>query len=114
MRAGTAQQHRREPDDDVPSARQLANDDRYQRQWRALSLVKVRPLGAAPSPASGEGRGGGRSEGKKGADRGIDGVIIFVDEAGGKARHVLVPVKSGNVKSGDDHRRQIHRMKAEG
>jgi hypothetical protein len=40
--------------------------------------------------------------------------IIFVDEAGGKARRVLVPVKSGNVKSGDDYRHQVHEMKAEG
>ena len=42
-----------------------------------------------------------RPQGKKGSDRGIDGVITFIDDASGKAKRVLVQVKSGKVKSGD-------------
>lgn len=43
----------------------------------------------------------GSREGKKGSDKGIDGVIILVDEQSGKAKRALVQVKSGHVKSGD-------------
>lgn len=77
--------------EDLPSARQLAQDDRYQFQWWALSLVKARPLG---------GPGSGR-EGKKGKDQGIDGVITFIDDTTGKAKRAIVQVKSGRVKAGD-------------
>ncbi len=76
--------------EDVGSARQLAQDDRYQFQWWALSLVKAKPLG-----------GDGGKTGKKGSDKGIDGVINFVDDGSGKPKRVLVQVKSGHVKSGD-------------
>ena len=72
-------------------ARQLARDDRYQFQWWALSLIRARPYG---------GEAGGK-QGKKGSDRGIDGLITFIDEAGGRAKRVIVQVKSGKVKSGD-------------
>lgn len=75
--------------EDLSSARQLAKDDRYQFQWWALSLVQAKPLG-----------GEGGREGKKGSDKGIDGVLNFMDEKG-KVQRVLVQVKSGNVKSGD-------------
>ncbi|KAA3615634.1 MAG: site-specific DNA-methyltransferase [Calditrichaeota bacterium] len=71
----------------VSAARQLAKDDRYQFQWWALSLVKARPVG-----------GSGKT-GKKGADKGIDGIIYFIDEKGGKAKPVLIQVKSGKVGS---------------
>lgn len=74
----------------IGGARQLAKDDRYQFQWWALSLVQAKPLG---------GEGGGR-EGKKGSDKGIDGVINFINEKG-KTERVLIQVKSGHVKSGD-------------
>lgn len=77
--------------EDIGAARQLAQDDRYQFQWWALSLVRARPLG---------GEAGSR-QGKKGSDRGIDGVINFVDDTTGKPKRVLVQVKSGHVKSGD-------------
>ena len=77
--------------EDLGSARQLAQDDRYQFQWWALSLIQARPLG---------GQAGSR-EGKKGSDKGIDGVIPFIDDAGGKPKRALVQVKSGKVKSGD-------------
>ncbi len=76
---------------DIAGARQLARDDRYQFQWWALSLVGARPLGGAPDS--------GRA-GKKGSDRGVDGVITFLD-AKDKVRRILVQVKSGRVKSGD-------------
>jgi site-specific DNA-methyltransferase (adenine-specific) len=77
--------------EDTGSAAQLAADDRYQFQWWALSLIKARPLGGQS----------GSKTGKKGSDKGIDGLVTFIDEAGGKAKQVLVQVKSGHVKSGD-------------
>ena len=76
---------------DYSSAQQLAHDDRYQFQWWALSLVKAKPLGGQE----------GSKIGKKGSDKGIDGVIAFVDDATDKLKRVLVQVKSGHVKSGD-------------
>lgn len=86
--------------EDLSSARQLAQENRYQFQWWALSLVKARPVGSpSPQPLS-RGRGA-RGEGKKGSDKGIDGVIAFIDDASGQARRILVQVKSGHVKSGD-------------
>jgi len=66
---------------DLSSAKALANQDRYQFQWWALSLIKARPLG----------------EKKKGADKGIDGVIHFIDDPSGAVRRVVVQVKSGHV-----------------
>ena len=72
---------------DIGAARQLAEDDRYQFQWWTLSLVRAQPLGGSP----------GGAKGKKGADRGVDGVITFLDEANRKAKQVLVQVKSGHV-----------------
>ena len=59
----------------LPGAQQLASEDRYQFQWWALSLVSAKPLGA-PS--------GGRRSRKRGADRGIDGVINFLGDGGVK------------------------------
>lgn len=85
--------------EDMGSARQLAHDNRYQFQWWALSLVQARPIGS-PSPSQGEGRGEGRT-GKKGADKGVDGVITFIDDPREKPKRALVQVKSGHVKSGD-------------
>lgn len=76
--------------EDLHDAAQLAADDRYQFQWWALSLIKARPLG-----------GDGGKQGKKGSDKGIDGLITFIDDATSKGKQVLVQVKSGHVKSGD-------------
>jgi site-specific DNA-methyltransferase (adenine-specific) len=75
--------------EDVGGARQLAGENRYQFQWWALSLVKAKPLGGEA----------GSKQGKKGSDKGIDGVIPFI-EGGGKPRRVLVQVKSRHVNSG--------------
>ena len=70
---------------EVEGARQLAQspEGRYQFQWWALGLVDAQPVGGVQ---------------KKGADKGMDGVITFSDE-----RHalqtVVVSVKSGHVNS---------------
>jgi site-specific DNA-methyltransferase (adenine-specific) len=69
----------------------LAQDDRYQFQWWALSLVRAQPVGAT----------GGSPQGKKGSDKGIDGVIRFLDDSTGKPKRAIVQVKSGKVKAGD-------------
>lgn len=89
--------------EDLPSAQQLAQDDPYQFQWWALSLIKARPLGGQA----------GSKQGKKGSDKGIDGVITF-DEGNNKFNKLLVQVKGGKVKSGDirDLRGAIDREKA--
>ena len=67
---------------DLESARLLAaesKDGRYEFQWWALSLIEARPLGG---------------ERKKGADRGIDGVMTFSER--GSIQRILVSVKSGH------------------
>lgn len=73
----------------VQAARELANEDRYKFQYWALSLINARPLGGQP----------GSKEGKKGADRGIDGLITFMDDKTGKAKRIVIQVKSGKVNS---------------
>jgi len=84
---------------DLAGARALAKQDRYQFQWWALSLVNAKPVG---------------DDRRKGADRGIDGVIGFV-EAGGRAKRVVVQVKSGHVNAGHirDLKGTMEREKAE-
>jgi len=77
--------------EDIGAARQLAHDDRYQFQWWALSLIRAKPLGGQE----------GSKAGKKGSDKGVDGVITFIDDNTGKPKRALVQVKSGHVKSGD-------------
>ncbi|TET40197.1 MAG: hypothetical protein E3J65_01720 [Dehalococcoidia bacterium] len=72
--------------EDVAGAKALARQDRYQFQWWALSRIKAKPF---------------PEERRKGADKGIDGVIDFVDrdEATGKEamKRAVVSVKSGRV-----------------
>lgn len=77
--------------EDLQAAQQLAHDDRYQFQWWALSLIQAQPLGGED----------GSKQGKKGADKGIDGVITFLDDPKSKPKKLIVQVKSGKVKSGD-------------
>ncbi|MCY4466735.1 MAG: DNA methyltransferase [Chloroflexi bacterium] len=77
-------------------AQDSANEGRYQFEWWALSLVGAKPVG---------GQSGSR-KGKKGADKGIDGIINFFErDAKGKARarKVIVQVKSGKVGAKDIH-----------
>jgi len=65
----------------LPDAETLANEDPYQFQWWALGLVGAR-----------------RTEGKKGADKGIDGRLLFHDEAkGSKTKQVIFSVKAGHT-----------------
>lgn len=73
----------------LSGARQLAQDNRFQFEWWALSLVRAKPTGGTA----------GSKRGKKGSDRGIDGVINFLDDGTGKIKRVLVQVKSGKVSS---------------
>jgi len=77
--------------EDIGAAHQLALDDRYQFQWWALSLIKAKPLGGQE----------GSKAGKKGSDKGIDGVINFLDGGASTLQRIIVQVKSGKVKSGD-------------
>lgn len=71
--------------EDLSGAQALCEQDRYQFQWWALSLINARPYG----------------DKKKGADTGIDGFIFFVDYLNNKTEKAIVQVKSGKVKSGD-------------
>ena len=73
---------------DLASAAQLAHDSRHQFEWWALSLIRAQPIN--PGDSSGK-------KGKKGADRGIDGQIVFIDDSSGKPKRILVQVKSGHV-----------------
>ena len=77
--------------EDLGAARQLAGDDRYQFQWWALSLIRAKPLGGQE----------GSKAGKKGSDKGVDGVITFIDDNTGKPKRALVQVKSGHINAGD-------------
>jgi site-specific DNA-methyltransferase (adenine-specific) len=84
---------------DLPGAKKLAEEDPYQFQWWALSLVGARPL-----------------ERKKGADQGIDGRLYFHDEPrGGKTKQIILSVKAGHVQASHvrDLRGVIEREKAE-
>ncbi len=70
---------------DIESAKALAVESghggRYQFEYWALGLVDARP-------------GNNR---RKGADAGVDGYVNFFDDDSGKAKSVLVQVKSGHV-----------------
>jgi hypothetical protein len=64
----------------IPDAAALAESDPYQFQWWALGLVGARPV-----------------EQKKGADKGIDGKIVFQGDAPGIFENVVISVKAGHV-----------------
>jgi site-specific DNA-methyltransferase (adenine-specific) len=66
---------------DVAGAEALAKQDPYQFQWWALGLVDARP-----------------AEGKKGADKGVDGRIYFHDEQDSSlTKQVILSVKAGHT-----------------
>ncbi len=69
---------------DPASAAALAQHDRYQFEWWGVSLVDARPA----------------RDKKKGADSGVDGIINFFDDNSGKAKRIVVQVKSGQVNRG--------------
>jgi hypothetical protein len=64
----------------LPDTAKLAHDDPYQFQWWALGQVGARPV-----------------EGKKGADKGIDGRIYFHDGDIAKTKQIILSVKAGHV-----------------
>jgi len=68
---------------DAGAARALFDQDPYQFEWWALSLVNAMPA----------------NDKKKGADRGIDGGIRFHVDTSGKVQRCLVQVKGGGVNS---------------
>ncbi len=68
---------------DLEGAAALAVEDRYQFEWWALGLVDAWPA----------------QDKKKGADTGIDGYISFFDDNSGKAKRIIVQVKSGHIGS---------------
>lgn len=76
---------------DLDGAKELASKDRYGFQWWILPLIGGKSLGSEA----------GKREGKKGSDKGIDGTLNFIDDTTGKAKRIVVQVKSGKVKSGD-------------
>lgn len=75
---------------DVGGARELAKMDRYDFQDWALAFVGARPVAHDA-----------RGKSKRGTDRGIDGVIMFLGDDEKKPHRALVQVKSGHVNSGD-------------
>jgi site-specific DNA-methyltransferase (adenine-specific) len=64
---------------DFDAAKNLAERDKYQFQWWACSLVNARPYG----------------DKLKGADKGIDGVIFFIDDPSRIPKKIIVSVKGG-------------------
>jgi len=62
----------------IEGAEELAREDPYQFQWWALGLVGARPM-----------------EGKKGADRGIDGRLFFHEGVASDTKQVILSVKAG-------------------
>ncbi len=70
---------------DLEGARILAERDKYQFQWWAVSLVEAQPF---------QGK-------KKGADTGIDGVKFFRDLDRKEVRKIVVSVKGGGIKPDD-------------
>ena len=69
--------------EDVGSARALWEQDPFQFQYWAMSLLQAQP----------------QSERKRGADRGIDGLMYFIDGQRRTAQKVVVQVKGGHVSS---------------
>ncbi len=80
--------------EDLPGAYQLSLDDRFQFEAWAISLVEARPMNRPTQSLVGQ------REIHKGFDRGIDGIINFLDDRKGGVKKALVQVKSGKVNSG--------------
>ena len=67
--------------EDVGSARALWEQDPFQFQYWAMSLLQAQPQG----------------ERRRGADRGIDGLVTFIDGPRRSYRKAIVQVKGGHV-----------------
>ena len=85
---------------DLGGARALFDQDPYEFQFWAAGLVNAMPRGGKD---------------KKGADRGIDGIIPFLDGSNRSRREIIVQVKGGKVNSAQirDLRGTMEREKAE-
>ena len=85
---------------DVGGARALAEQDRYQFQYWAMSLLEAQPR---------------EQDRRRGADRGIDGVVHFIDGPRRSTHKAIVQVKSGKVSSPHvrDLKGTVEREKAE-
>ena len=68
---------------DAGSARALAQQDRFQFEFWAMSLLEAFP----------------REQKKRGADQGVDGVVYFIDGPKRAMHKAVVQVKSGKVSS---------------
>ncbi len=66
---------------DLAGARKLAEDDKFQFEAWALSLVGARPAGQV----------------RRGADKGIDGRLYFHDDSSQKSKQIILSVKGGHV-----------------
>ena len=66
---------------DLSGARKLAEDDKFQFEAWALSMVGARPA----------------EQVRRGADKGIDGRLYFHDDASGKSKQIVLSVKGGHV-----------------
>lgn len=77
---------------DLAGARQLARDDPYQFQYWAVSLLEATPQDV-------------ESQRKKGSDKGIDGIIPFIDGTNRHREVIVIQVKGGHV--GSPHIRDL-------
>jgi site-specific DNA-methyltransferase (adenine-specific) len=66
---------------DAKGAEALAEENRHQFEWWALGLVDAAPA----------------QDKKKGADKGVDGVLYFQEKDDGPYHKIVVQVKSGHV-----------------
>jgi DNA modification methylase len=84
---------------DIAGARKLAEDDKFEFEAWALSLVGARHAGQV----------------RRGADQGIDGRLYFHDDKSGKTKQIILSVKGGHVTAAQlrDLRGVIEREKAE-
>ena len=73
----------------MAGAEKLKEISPHQFEWWAVDLVNARPA----------------KDFKKGADTGIDGYVNFFDDKSGKAKQVIVQVKSGHI--GVNHVRDL-------
>ncbi len=69
---------------DARGAEALAEANRHQFEWWALGLVDAAPA----------------QDKRKGADRGVDGVLYFQEKDDGPYQKIIVQVKSGQVNAG--------------